>query len=803
MRTHLIISAALITSVLAQGGESFLVRDGKSTSAIVLESWRTDGAERYAAEELQRWIGEITGAHVPLRERETVAAETKTRVFVGVEPARKSKLFNDDFRKIGRTDGFAVRTVVTNDCADIYIFGSQPRGTLHGIYAFLEKNSDIIWARPDPTVGTVFGTTSDFPVKDADFVDVPKSATRSWQWTWHSPKYETEWSSRNRLNRVGEIGGRYDPQFRKDGIGHGIQHWIDRNVYFEKHPEWYPADKSGKRHANTGQICFTTYDMIPTYISNIVAYLDVKYTGKRRDQVVIDYFNVSCADNWDVCHCEKCEQPFVCENGVVVDPTNEVFRSAQHYTFLNKAARELKKTYPNVSLATYAYEFTLLPPPFPLDKNVFVEYCPYGLNEKAPVTDEDSNAFWLRCWKEWGAFSQKTWCRYYLGWANEFPRQIEGAIAENGRFNLTLRHPIMHWSAEHPIDSESKVCPNAVSTWDSSAISAWCINRIWWDPTLDVDTLRSEFCRRTFREAAEPMKAFYDTIRDSVYSDKLPSLYTATDPIPYTIQYIIRPGLTDKLRGYLADALAKAKHPVSHELIRRQLAHFDSWVDKAKNTKFLSMDVPYSTEADIAKSFEAPFWDKLEGTGDLVIANEGENHGKQAKFRSTAKIVHDRENLFIRFDCYAPDMATLQANKPTGDAVEQVPRGDIMEFYLGDGQTGVYYQFMLDVGNGGDRAGDVIYDGKVFDNTWNGTWTRETKRYNDKWTTIVRMPLADLGLNAVQTGKILFQAIRGKYYDSGRKNAKGEPVLIREMSSWGGGWVHQPQTFGELKLQLN
>ena len=782
---------------MAAKADVALVKDGKPCAEIV-HDFRAPEPVKYAAQELQRWIGEITDAFVPIKTPDGDLNQ-KVRIYVGADFAQKK--FPKDIGAFRWSDGFAARTEVADGVTGIYIFGQVPRGTLHGVYAFLERNSDIIWARPDPKIGTIFGKSRDFVAKDTDFTEIPKSVTRNWQWTWHSPKYETEWASRNRMNRAGQDDPKYGAMWSAGGYGHGIQKWIDRKVYFEKHPEWYPADKDGKRHAGTGQICFLAYEMIPEYVTNICKELSAKFADKRPSQVKIDYFNLSCDDNWDVCHCERCEKPFVCENGKVIDPTNEVFRSAQCYTFINKVARELRKTYPNVTVGTYAYEFTLLPPPFPLERNVIIEYCPYGLNEKAPVTDDDSNAFWHRCWDQWGTFSPNTWCRYYLGWANEFPRQIEDAIKSNGVYNLKLKYPVKHWSAEHPVDAESKVCPNAVSTWDSSAISAWLICRMWWDPTQDIEALRETYCRRAFREAWEPMKAFYDTIRKSVYSDKLPSLYTSSDPIPYALNYIAKPKLGDQLRGYLTDALAKAKHPCSKELIARQLKHFDAWMDKAKNGKFVSMDVPFRKDAGLETSFDADFWDKVGGTGDLVVADEGPDQGKPAKFRTTAKIVHDGENFYVRFDCWANDMKTLKGNVPTGDAVEQVPRGDVLEFYFGNA-SGVYYQFFTDVGNGGDMKNDVIYDAKVFDNTWNGSWTRKVKRYDDKWVAIVKMPFKDIEVNAVQTGKVTFQVLRGKNYLTGKFNKKGQPISTREMSSWGGGWVHQPQTFGEIKLEL-
>ena len=176
--------------------------------------------------------------------------------------------------------------------------------------------------------------------------------------------------------------------------------------------------------------------------------------------------------------------------------------------------------------------------------------------------------------------------------------------------------------------------------------------------------------------------------------------------------------------------------------------------------------------------------------------------GSKARFRSTAAVLHDRQNLFIRFDCYAPDMATLKGNVNISGK-ETAPRGDIMEFYLANGSSGVYYMMMMDVGNDDDHSKDCVYDAKMWDRAWDGGWTRNVKRYDDRWTTIVKVPFESIGIAAAQGGKLLFQGVRGKFYDTDEIDPKtGTPKRVREMSSWNGGWVHQAQNFGELILDL-
>lgn len=808
----LFLAACATLAAHAAEPTAAIVRNGRAVGAIVVDR-RAHAAEQYAGEELQKWIGEITGAYVPVIYPEQTNATHGVRLWIGAGFARK--LFPDDFRAIGQTDGFAVRAVATNGVTDIHLFGAVPCGTLHAAYAFLERNSDIIWARPDPVCGTVFGKSASFAAADADFREVPKSRTRGWQWIYHSPSFESEWQARNRMNRVGPPDSKFAGCFVNGGHGHGIQVYAKAKETFETHPDWFPLVK-GKRSAASGQICLTAYDMIPFYVSNMVAEIQANYPAKRPDQVRIDYFNISCADNWTCCECERCMAPFTCENGTVVQPDDARFRSAQCFTFLNKVAREIRRRYPHVTVGTYAYEFTLEPPPFALEPNVAVEYCPYGLNEKAPIYDDDTNASWHRLLDAWCSYCRGIWVRQYLGWANTFPRSVEYPVRDNGLYYLKLKFPVAHFSAEHPVDSSTKVYALGRQTWDVSGLTTWCISRMWWDPTQDLEALRDQYCRRAYREAYEPMKKFHDLVRDCFNADRMPSLYNSGDPLVYTAQYILRPGRQDEVLGLLRTALAKARHPVSRELVARQLAHFERWIGQAAATPPVRLTVR-RTDAkpdELLNAFDSPLWDAAESTGDLVVNDrEGEGGqgraqpGSKALFRSTARLLHDGESLYLRFDCWAPDMDAVPGLSLVKEGgIEKIPRGDIMEFFLGLPDRGVYYQWMMDMGHPEDPSKDAVYDACVYDNTWTCDWERKVKAYPDRWVAIVRIPFEGIGVNAVQTGKLLFQPIRGKYYDTGRtrkgKDGVETPVRTREMASWNGGGVHQMQTFGELVLEL-
>ena len=807
MKAAFAIAAALAAPCLAvaAGNTPALVEKGRAVAEIVVGNLRDmPEAQRYAAEELQHWVGEMTGAFVPIRRADEPAHEgVRTRIlFVRLD---RSQLFREDSKAIGETDGFAVRTTTaSNGVAEIRIAARQDRGILNGVYSFLERNSDIVWPRPEPALQAVFSKSRDFKAAACDYRDVPVRRFFTYAWNSHSPNIpELEYYSRNYGNVF--LGGpaRFASSYVGGGGGHNFPSYTSPKVNFGIHPEWYSL-VNGRRSA--GQVCFLAYDAIPTIVSNVLSEVRARFPGKNPRQVRVDFFNLSNPDSWQVCQCEKCSAPFTCENGVVVQPDDPAFRSAQSFTFKNKIARAIRKTYPGVVIGEYAYFYTTEPPPFQLEDNIRVQYCPYGENMKAPISDDNSNANWHRLLDGWGESCRKSVYRTYTGCGDDFPRPLEYILQTNFVYCLSRKFPVREFYNEGPIDIYEKGT-GFKRTWDTCFMLKWLISRLVWNPYADIEELRADFCRRTYREAAEPMLAFHNLLRDSFFSDNLPCVYNGVDPVTYTRQYVLRPKLDGQLFSLLDKALAKARHPVSRELIARQKAWFEKWVAAAGDDSFVQMHVPYCAEQGLETSFDSDVWEKAGKTGDFVKAGSGgvgvNGVGSKARFRSTAAILHDRMNLYVRFDCYAPDMATLKGNVNT-DGRESIPRGDIMEFYLANGSSGVYYMMMMDVGNDDDHSKDCVYDAKMWDSEWSGGWVRNVRRYDDRWTTIVKVPFDSIGIKAAQSGKLLFQGIRGKYYDSDATDPKtGKPRRVREMASWNGGWVHQVQNFGELILDID
>ena len=180
----------VLCSFAAPADADFLVKDGKPAGEFVV-AVEGPQAEKFVTGDVRDWIEKITGARVPVVGEPSSASNVK--IFVGTGFASG---FPGDLEKLNGNDGFAVRR--KND--SVYVFGSRPRGTLYGMYEFLQKNTDLICARPHDDFGTIFGESPNLELTETDFIDIPVFLNRRFGPGWPAHRGTGLWLLRNRDN---------------------------------------------------------------------------------------------------------------------------------------------------------------------------------------------------------------------------------------------------------------------------------------------------------------------------------------------------------------------------------------------------------------------------------------------------------------------------------------------------------------------------------------------------------------------------------------------------------------------------
>jgi hypothetical protein len=758
--------------------DSLLTEKGKALAEIVVDGDKTPPQITFAAEELQNWIGKISGAKMEILKAPGAA---KIKIYLGTpefSPAIRAftDKRKDDIDKMNGNDGFAIRTSGNN----IYIYAVAPKGVLNGVYRFLEKNSDIIFVRAmeaENGFGTIYTQTPDFNAKFTDTLDIPKFTTRFWtgdvaSYTWQARNlgagsYGIEHIGSpemfNGLNKVGT-------QMPWQG---GFQSIFPQNIYTSTHPEFYPMIDGKRRFYDDCQLCFTNPEMIKEYIAKLD---EVIKNSPRR----VTSFGIGHGDNWDLCQCPGCMKPIELPGGVVVNPKDEDFRSVQYFMFVNKVADMVMKKYPGKKVSTLAYLWCAQSPRLKLLDNVEITYCPYVKDHKIPIT-ATVNKKWLERFVGWpGACKNLGLYEYYLCYTTPlFYNPVCDIAAQDFRFYQEKGLKDIYLDVTR-CDNNGNMTPNFTNAdvYNASAIEFWVAMRLMWDPAQDPEILRDEFCKRAFHEASAPMREYFAKFREVWLKDPAPC-YWNDNPVLSARRYIVGNNLSEPLRALLEKAEAKAGHPGSKELVKRQRQVFEKWLELEKRIgKKLELAVPL-----IANPPEEDFTlSKGDWANALVIDGFRFQNRPDLpeKVRTEVKILHDKQNLYIGFRCYENDMTKVKDYKLVSEKDKWFANPYYIEmFFDGDQRDkGGYYHICFD-------ANESIYDALGYDNKWNCDWKVKTAKLDDCWAGIVKLPLKSIGVNISMGNKIGAMFCR----DNG--------------TAWRGGNVHQSAGFQDLILKMD
>ncbi len=711
-----------------------LVKDGQATGEFVVAE-DISQAETFAVTDVRLWIQKITGAQVPILN--APSAKQNAKVFVGKNLAAE---FKEDLSKLSENDGFAIR----RKGRSVYVFGARPRATMYGLFAFLEKNSDLIWARPNERFGTVFGRAKDFPLTDTDCLDIPVFNYRSLGGGFPPHAATGEWQLRNRNNQCGRL---YGPEMDMVNIaGRGLAGPIAG--LFQEHPEYfayYPAIKARKGvSGGEGSMCITRPGL-----PEIWARECLKIVGEKEKQTAtkVKYFTIGPGDNWYCCQCPECIKPIPLPDGTVLemkDPSAEkdpVFRSTQIFRFLNEAMKTWEKERPDVELVALAYIHMAEPPLVKLHPKLRIQFAPYADNSMHfPLLDARQPSRWRERFEKWLHMTDTL--GFYEYWFSK-PSPQGFYAAENLRALLPLPNSRNAFLFSH-FDND---CFNPLEGgnmigWDLGGMNPWVIARLFWDPTQDVDGLYRYYIKRAFREAAPQMTEYYELIKASWLDPEdqtmdschmgMKSLYN---------QMILKKKLEPKLFNILARAEAAAQNPDSKRLIKRMREGFSSFSQAI--IRLSVADIP-EMELD-GDSFESVQWGKPDVLGDFKVLPA--THIGAAKLPSQEtriKAAHDGTNLYLRVTALDSKISSINTVQTEAQA-EIFPKGDHIEFWLGGTNGGFLFAF---------DANGAKYDAKNLDRSWNSGWRLNVKKTDAGYEGIAVIPLASVGLVPKQETKL-------------------------------------------------
>jgi hypothetical protein len=432
----------------------------------------------HAAEELQRFLEEISSARLPM-----VSDAEKPEgdlVLVGDSKLIQKLALRIPFERLG-SEGFVLRTAGN----ELVIAGGRQRGTLYGVYTFLEKLG-CRWFTRDLSV---IPKKSTLTVEPFDEMQKPAFEYRD---TSFREAFDRDWAARNKMNGSsmnldestgGKVG--YYP------FVHTSYLILPPDKYFKDHPEYY-ALVDGKRRSEGAQLCLTNPEVLRLAIETVLKWIE------QHPEASIYSVSQNDCEGW--CECDHCQRVEEEEGGAHSGP---ILR------FVNAVAAEVAKQHPEKLIDTLAYWYTEAPPlkvrPLP---NVRIRLCPIGACEAHAYANCKDDAYFLNHLRGWSAITNQLYIWHYVTnfshYLLPFPDFDE----------LAADIPMYRKHGVAGIYLEGDYAEGGGG--ENAELRSYVMARLLWNPSVDVNKIINEFMTAYYGQAARPMHAYFDLLHRQV-----------------------------------------------------------------------------------------------------------------------------------------------------------------------------------------------------------------------------------------------------------------------------------------------
>ncbi|MBR2374576.1 MAG: DUF4838 domain-containing protein [Lentisphaeria bacterium] len=493
-----------------------LAQKGKACCEVVIPP-KSCAAVKFAAAELQTYLGKITNSQIP-----AVPAPTgKRTAFILGEPG--AKLLGFDLKSIDR-DGYIIKSRGKN----IIIAGTDnpranpakradafERGTLYGVYEFLERFGGVRFYFPGE-MGTVVPLKKDWSIGTIDLIDRPDSQQRTTycvglkslgngKLNIHEGMTEAE------IRRLSALRIRESTLFIPKCHGLAALNLVKR--YAKSKPEFFALRPDGTRHDGSrvirrddrhGQLCFSNNELREVVFQDAKAFLSGKPAaaiGKKywnRNFQSMPFINIMPNDALFQCSCSSCKK--------VYDSKDPLAASDHIWKFKTWIARKLQQKKIPGFVTMMAYGSYKPIPTMEIPDNVIVMLALTGpWKEKNPVQQQDIDL--LKAWNKKLNAKTHLWT-YTTKIGNEIPDVPSFTPRATGSFFKK----VAPYTFGAFLESETDF-------WIFNSMNYYIFGKVLWDNNTDVDALIKEHCRLMYGPAAAEMEQFYDAIENHWLKD--------------------------------------------------------------------------------------------------------------------------------------------------------------------------------------------------------------------------------------------------------------------------------------------
>lgn len=517
MKTQLLALLLLVSNGLKADNLPVLEVASLAKWTIIVAPEATPG-EKYAAQEFQGLLEKAAGFRLPIASK---AASAQHNIYIGPgeRPASIAITEND----LG-DEGLRIRITPEN----IAIAGGRPRGTLYGVYEFMERYLGVRFLTADHTY---VPNQRRGQIRCEEWRYTPPFTFR---WSYYKENADQpEFAARLRINTVthaDKLGG-VTPQ---NLISHTLGHFLPASKYGQEHPEYFAlVDGERKLEMDGGgpEVCVSNPDVIEIVAANVIKDLDQHPNLKN--------ISVSQNDNAAYCRCARCEEI----------NQREGTPMGSHLAFVNAVAERVERKHPDVKIGTLAYWYTRKTPKTIKPRhNVQIQLCSIECSTLFPLDDpgcaknrafcEDMDA-WGKVCKDIWIWNYNTNFRYY---DLPFP-------------NLRVITPNIRYFLKNQVKGVFMQANGNGNTGELCDLRNYVISRCLWNPQLDGWELAKEFCRLHYGKAGPVMISYLTFLHDNAEKAGWePTCF----PMPFEVG--VNPASAAKIYDYFQTALKRAEN---------------------------------------------------------------------------------------------------------------------------------------------------------------------------------------------------------------------------------------------------
>lgn len=269
------------------------------------------------------------------------------------------------------------------------------------------------------------------------------------------------------------------------GYVHTIYKLLPPKEFSAAHPEYYALVDGKRKFGFEGQICTSNSDAVKIVAGRVMEAL------KNAPQA--DFVTVSQNDSDDYCRCSNCLKIINAEGS----PAGAMLQ------FVNKVAEIVGKKYPEVTIVTEAYRYTLKPPRITRPaENVVVRLCLNSRIANTPfhyVDETDDRLIvekWCKLTKRLLVWDYMTNFRNYL-----LPRADMPVLEHNLRYYRDKG--IYGVSVQSNYTNELGTMPG---------MRNWVVTKLCWNPDWNFRDLAMDYIYGHYGPAASYMEKYYDLL---------------------------------------------------------------------------------------------------------------------------------------------------------------------------------------------------------------------------------------------------------------------------------------------------